>query len=112
MNQPEPHCTAFAGHVRVASGRLETLLTQLKRRLDEGGDHSFLIFEDQTGRQIDFDFRGSLDEILARAAPVAAPVRFSSPLRQLRPARERASTSASRPKKCSASASVNARSPG
>jgi hypothetical protein len=71
MDQPEPHYTAFARYRRIASGRLETLLTQLKRRLDEGGDHSFLIFEDQTGRPIDFDFRGSLDEVLARAAPVA-----------------------------------------
>ena len=75
MNQPEPHYTAFAGHKRIASGRLETLLTQLKRRLDEGGDHSFLIVDDQTGRPIDFDFRGSLDEVLARAAPVAPPAR-------------------------------------
>jgi hypothetical protein len=71
MEPSEPHYTAFAGHTRIASGRRDTLLTQLKRRLDEGGDHSFLIFEDQTGRQIDFDLAGSLDDVLARAAPVA-----------------------------------------
>ena len=70
MSQPEPHYTAFADYRRIAAGRLETLLTQLKRRLDEGGDHSFLIVDDQTGRPIDFDLRGSLDEVLARAAPV------------------------------------------
>ena len=31
-----------------------------------------LIFEDQTGRQVDFDLRGSLDEVLAKALPVPA----------------------------------------
>jgi uncharacterized protein len=71
MKQPEPSYTAFAGHRRIASARLETLLAQVKRHLDGGGDHSILIFEDQTGRQVDFDFRGSLNEVLARAAPVA-----------------------------------------
>ena len=71
MNQPEPSYTAFAGHRRFASGSLGTMLAQVKRHLDGGGDHSLLIFEDQTGRQVDFDLRGSLDEVLARAAPVA-----------------------------------------
>jgi hypothetical protein len=61
---------AFAGERLVASGSLETLLARAKQHLDEGGDPSLLIFEDQTGRQVDFDFRGSLDEVLARAAPV------------------------------------------
>jgi hypothetical protein len=71
VNPTEPRYTAFTGHRRIASGSLGALLTQVKRHLDEGGDHSILVFEDQTGRQVDFDLRGSLDEVLARAAPVA-----------------------------------------
>ena len=40
------------------------LLAGAKAHLDAGGD-ALLIFEDQTGIQVDFDFRGTLDEVLA-----------------------------------------------
>jgi len=72
MNHPETRYTAFAGHRRFASGSLGTVLSQAKRRIDAGGDPSLLIFEDESGRQVDFDLRGSLDEILARATPVVS----------------------------------------
>jgi hypothetical protein len=70
MNEANLTYAGFAGDRLVASGTLTTLLAQAKAHLDRGGDPSLVIFEDQTGLQVDFDFRGSLDEVLARAAPV------------------------------------------
>jgi hypothetical protein len=60
--------TAFAGDHLIVSGDLRTMILQTKERLDNGEDRPILIFEDQTGRQVDFDFRGTPDEVLARLA--------------------------------------------
>ncbi len=64
--------TAFAGHRRVASGSWTQLLAATKRHLDAGGE-PVLIFGDETGKQLDVDFRGTLDEVLARAGATDAP---------------------------------------
>ena len=66
--------TVFAGTKWVAAGDLRSILGVTKLRLDAGASEAVLIFEDQTGQQVDFDFRGTLDEVLERHAP-AAPVR-------------------------------------
>jgi hypothetical protein len=42
------------------------VLPVLKRRFDSDPGDLPLVFEDETGRQVDFDLRGSLDEVLAR----------------------------------------------
>ena len=70
----EPTFTAFAGHRLIASGDLATLLRRTKEYLDtpEGGS-GVLIFEDQTGKEVDFDFTGTADEVVARAIPEPAP---------------------------------------
>jgi hypothetical protein len=60
---------AFAGDRMVASGALDTVLTRAKARVDREGEHGLLIFDDRTGRQIEFDFRGSLEQVLARELP-------------------------------------------
>lgn len=60
---------AFVGHRRVASGPLREVLTVLKQRFDKGEADSLLVFELNTGRQIDFNLRGSIDEVLEREAP-------------------------------------------
>src|SRR5688572_21421832 len=65
--------TAFSGSRLIVSGDLETMLRRTKQFLDGSGTDSVLIFEDQTGRQVDFDFRGTPDEVLARAAAGAKP---------------------------------------
>ena len=62
--------TVFAGHQRLLSGGLKAMLVQTKALMDQGDTDPILIFEDHTGRQIDFDFRGTADEVLERAAPV------------------------------------------
>ena len=64
--------TAFAGHRQIASGNWARMLTTAKRHLDAGGA-PVLIFDDETGRQVDVDFRGSLDEVLERAGASEAP---------------------------------------
>src|SRR5262249_48046784 len=63
---PQPTYSAFAGHRRVASGPLEVMLRAVKQHLDDVGD-SVLIFEDDSGRQVDFDFSGTVDDVVARA---------------------------------------------
>jgi hypothetical protein len=66
--------TVFLGWRRVASGPLDVILRQLKeiKELDEG---TALIFEDATGKQVDFDLRGTTDEVLRRLAPKPGPGR-------------------------------------
>lgn len=61
--------TAFSGPSRIVSGNLREMLLKTKAWVEERGDEPVLIFEDQTGRQVDFDFRGTPDEVLERAAP-------------------------------------------
>jgi hypothetical protein len=70
--EPADTYTAFAAGQRIASGSLDKVLTELKPRFDAGAS-AFLIFADQTGQQVDFDFRGTLGEVLTRHAP--APTR-------------------------------------
>ncbi len=62
---------AFAGARRVAEGSLDEVLPVLKRRFDERAGDLVLVFERETGRQVDFDLRGTLAEAFARVAPSA-----------------------------------------
>ncbi len=61
--------TSFYQQKRIAHGNLETMLLETKKHIEQHGEHHMLIFADITGKQIDFDFRGSPEEILARAIP-------------------------------------------
>jgi len=60
---------AFLDNALIASGPLETILLAVKARFDHNPGDLVLIFEDQTGRQVDFDLRGSPAEVLDRALP-------------------------------------------
>jgi hypothetical protein len=64
--------TAFANQSRIASGPVDQVLRTLKPRFDKGETATILVFEDRTGREVDFDLRGSLDEMLARVLPAPA----------------------------------------
>jgi hypothetical protein len=57
--------TAFAGQRRIAAGAIEEVAIDVQAHLDQGGD-GVLIFEDQTGQQIDLDLRGTPEEAVAR----------------------------------------------
>jgi uncharacterized protein len=58
--------TAFAGYRRIGAGDIQTTLAATKRHIDAGESEPVLVFEDQTGAQIDFDWRGTVDEVLTR----------------------------------------------
>ncbi len=58
--------TAFVGDSLLASGNLEAVLEALKAHFDEGGATIPLTFDDQTGKQVDFDLRGTLADVQAR----------------------------------------------
>lgn len=68
ITEDERTYTVFAGDRLVVAGDRPTMLQRTKQHLDGGGPQ-VLIFEDQTGRQVDFDFSGTADEVLAREAP-------------------------------------------
>jgi hypothetical protein len=61
---------AFAGVRQIAAGPLRGVLPILKDRFDKEPAEIVLVFETWTGRQVEFDLRGSLEDILAREAPL------------------------------------------
>lgn len=63
--------SAFSGQRKLASGPLAEVLRAMKYMDDETAQAMVLVFDDCNGRQVDFDLRGTLDEVLARALPVA-----------------------------------------
>jgi hypothetical protein len=71
--------TAFVDARRIASGPLADVLARLKAWSDRRQPGRLLIFEDESGRQIEFDLSGTLDDVLARALPPAAPAKPGRP---------------------------------
>ncbi|WP_027482823.1 DUF2239 family protein [Deinococcus pimensis] len=63
--------TVFVNLRRLVTAPLPEALRVLKTSHDLGEvrDVSVLMFEDDTGRQVDFDLSGSLDDVLRRALP-------------------------------------------
>src|SRR3954451_10784363 len=74
MDEPRAY-TAFAADCRIAAGPLEAMLPQLKKWADGEPAELPLIFDNQTGRQVDFDLRGTVADVLARAIPPRGPGR-------------------------------------
>jgi hypothetical protein len=60
------HFTAFVGHRRLASGPLVDVALAIKKSTKPAGHQPILIFDDQSGRSVDIDLRGTDEEILAR----------------------------------------------
>ncbi len=63
------HYTAFAGDRLIATGSLRHVLLETKARLDGGEAATVLLFEDETGRQVDFNFQGSAEDVISRVLP-------------------------------------------
>lgn len=63
---------AFSNARQVAEGGLKEVLPILKRLHDDDASKLVLVFEVESGRQVDFDLRPPLEEILA-AEGVSAP---------------------------------------
>jgi steroid delta-isomerase-like uncharacterized protein len=66
---------AFSGVRKVADGALRAVLPVLKDRFDRYPSELVLVFDVGSGRQVDFDLRGTLEQVLARAAPGPRPGR-------------------------------------
>lgn len=62
----DTYFTAFAGTTRLVTAPLSEMLRTVKGFLDGEGSQRLLIFDDSRGEQVDFDFSGNLDEVLAR----------------------------------------------
>ena len=63
---------AFAGGRRITAGGLREILPVLKQRFDRDRSELVAVFDVDSGRQVDFDLRGTLDEVIERADPTAA----------------------------------------
>jgi hypothetical protein len=74
-------CTAFAGFKRIASGPPEQVALAVRAALDADKSHPLLVFDDASGRPVDFDLRGTPTEILARLATEQAPDQPVEPAR-------------------------------
>ena len=72
-------CTAFEGTRRIATGDRATVARETKRVLERGERGPVLIFDDETSRVVEIDFRGNEDEVVARVTETAAA---SSPAEQ------------------------------
>ena len=81
-----PRCTAFEGDRCIASGTLPEVARAAKEVLDANEHAPVLVFDDTTSRPIEFDLRGTVDEVVSRVAaageaqdadapPAAAPSR-------------------------------------
>ncbi len=66
MEAVERTYTVFAGDARLVSGDLHTTLPAAWQQARSGA-HTPLFFEDWSGRQVDFDLRGSVEEAVERA---------------------------------------------
>jgi hypothetical protein len=73
--EPDRTFTAFDETRCVASGSLREVVLALKARADAGARTTALVFDDRTGKEVDFDLRGTPEEALARAMPPAGPGR-------------------------------------
>lgn len=68
MTSPISTCTAFEGHRRIASGSLREVALAVKAVLARGEQAPVLIFDDITSQPVEFDLRGTSEEIVARLA--------------------------------------------
>jgi hypothetical protein len=65
-NQPT-YASFAANRLIVSAADLRAMLVRTKAYIDGNGTQPVLIFDEQTGQQVDFDFRGTAAEVLARA---------------------------------------------
>jgi hypothetical protein len=67
MNSPsDPAFVAFDGDRRIAAGDLREVARAAKQTLDRHQEAAVLIFDGITSNAVDLDFRGSVDDVLAR----------------------------------------------
>ncbi len=74
-------CTAFAGSKRIASGEPIGVALAVKAAMAGGESGAILIFDNATSRLVEFDLRGTDQEIAARLAPDAHGMKPELPVR-------------------------------
>jgi uncharacterized protein len=74
-----PTYIAFDGDRRIASGDLREVARAAKEMLDRRDDASVLVFDGDSSGPVDLDFRGSVEDVLARLPkPAEAPVQIAA----------------------------------
>lgn len=68
-----PDYTIFDGRRLVASGPKATVALEARRLSDKGTTGPVLIFDNSTGRSVDFDLRGTEEQVVARVSPAGLP---------------------------------------
>jgi uncharacterized protein len=68
VHMPQTSCTAFDGIRRVATGTYLEVALAVKELIAQDAGAPVLIFDGRSGAQIDFDLRGSAEDIAARLA--------------------------------------------
>lgn len=66
---PDTTCTAFEGSRLIATGPLPEVALKVKEVMDRGETAPVLIFDDETSRLVEFDWRGTPKEVLERLSP-------------------------------------------
>jgi len=77
MSESIPKFACFAGEKLLARGDLRAVASAAKAWLDAGGAEPVAVYADETGRPVDLDLRGRLEEVLARvtaADEAAGPI--------------------------------------
>ena len=66
MEQNERY-TVFAGFSRIAGGSMEEVAAIAKRRFDGDATENVLVFDNESGRTVDFDLSGSVADVVEQA---------------------------------------------
>ncbi|MES5484591.1 DUF2239 family protein [Bradyrhizobium sp. INPA03-11B] len=69
-----PAYVAFENEHRIAAGDLPEVARTAKQLLDQRKDAAILVFNGRTSALVDIDFRGSVDDVLARLPKPARPL--------------------------------------
>ncbi|WP_197338988.1 DUF2239 family protein [Ralstonia solanacearum] len=59
-------CTAFAGSRRLAAGSVQDVARAVRLHLDAHPEASVLVFDNATACPVEFDLRGTVDDVAAR----------------------------------------------
>lgn len=68
-----PAYVAFEGEHRIGAGDLPEVARAAKQHLDQHKHAAILVFNGRTSALVDIDFRGSVDDVLARLPKLAPP---------------------------------------
>lgn len=83
MSSSQPQsCIAFNGHKQIAQGALPDVARAAKLALDAGIDGPLLVLDERDSRQVEIDFRGSVDGVLSRLTAPSSPAAPAEPARR------------------------------